>query len=103
MAHALSGALDEALALREEVAFLQAAHISLGKNQGTGEGSYSAREPAVQQLMDQAVQSLEVADILASSALCPWREERLFEGARYALDSLVELWAVEEQEGRGGR
>lgn len=40
---------------------------------------------------------------LASSALCPWREERLFEGARYALDSLVELWAVEEQEGRGGR
>lgn len=69
MAYALSGASAEALALLEEVAFFQAVHISLGNPLGTGEGSYSARDLAVQQLIDRAVQWSEVVDTLAAAGL----------------------------------
>lgn len=31
---------------------------------------------------------------VSSSALCPWREERLFEGAKYAVDSVADEWIM---------
>lgn len=35
---------------------------------------------------------------LGATALCPWREERLYEGARHAIDSVADQWLMEEND-----
>ncbi|MFU2207192.1 type I restriction endonuclease subunit R [Solidesulfovibrio sp. C21] len=68
-AFALAAASDDARSIRDEVAFFQTIRAVLTKT-GTGRGKNSAeREFAVQQLIDRAVASTEIVDILAAAGL----------------------------------
>src|SRR5690606_29983220 len=62
-AFALAAASDEAKVIRDEVAFYQTVRAALEKSSGSGR-SKADRELAVQQLIDQAVISTEIVDIL---------------------------------------
>lgn len=62
-AFALAAASDEAKAIRDEVAFYQAVRAALVKS-GTSGNSKRDREFAVQQLIDRAVVSTDIVDIL---------------------------------------
>lgn len=63
-AYALASASDAAKAIRDEVGFFQAIRAAIAKNTATGKLSDNARAFAVQQLVDRAVASSEIIDIL---------------------------------------
>jgi type I restriction enzyme R subunit len=63
-AYALSSASDEARSIRDEVGFFQAIKAALSKTTATGKISGTERVFAVQQLVDRAVASSEIIDIL---------------------------------------
>ncbi|WP_342714116.1 type I restriction endonuclease subunit R [Bradyrhizobium sp. B039] len=63
-AYALASASDEARVIRDEVGFFQAIRGALAKTTATGKISEKGRAFAVQQLVDRAVASSEIIDIL---------------------------------------
>jgi len=63
-AYALASASDEARTIRDEVGFFQAIRAALAKTTATGKISEKDRSFAVQQLIDRAVASSEIIDIL---------------------------------------
>lgn len=68
-AFALAAASDEARAIRDEVGFFQAVRAALVKT-GEGTGASAAnREFAIQQILDRAVVSTEIVDILAAAGI----------------------------------
>jgi type I restriction enzyme R subunit len=68
-AFALASASDEARALRDEVGFFQTVRAALVKStDGTGK-SAADREFAIQQILDRAVVSTEIVDILAAAGI----------------------------------
>lgn len=68
-AYALAASSDEAKAIRNEVGFFQAVRAALVKP--TAEASQSANQKAlaISQLLDQAVASTEIVDVLAAAGL----------------------------------
>jgi type I restriction enzyme R subunit len=68
-AFALSSASDEARAIRDEIGFFQAIRAALAKTTATGKISEKDRAFAVQQLVDRAVASSEIIDILKVAGL----------------------------------
>ncbi|MFM0190145.1 type I restriction endonuclease subunit R [Paraburkholderia nemoris] len=68
-AFALASASDEARAVRDEVGFFQAVRAALVKS-AEGAGSAAGdREFAIQQILDRAVVSTEIVDILAAAGI----------------------------------
>ena len=68
-AFALASASDEARAIRDEVGFFQTVRAALVKS-ADGSGQSSAdREFAIQQILDRAVVSTEITDILAAAGI----------------------------------
>ncbi|MGE0004835.1 MAG: type I restriction endonuclease subunit R [Parvibaculaceae bacterium] len=68
-AFALASASDEARAFRDEVGFFQAVRAALVKSaDGAGTGAAN-REFAIQQILDRAVVSTEIVDILAAAGI----------------------------------
>ncbi|MBO82395.1 MAG: DEAD/DEAH box helicase [Citromicrobium sp.] len=67
-AFALASASDEAKAIRDEVAFYQTVRVALVKSSGITK-SKKDRELAVQQLIDRAVVSTEIVDILQAAGM----------------------------------
>lgn len=68
-AFALASASDEARGIRDEVGFFQAVRAALVKSSdGTGKGA-ADREFAIQQILDRAVVSTEIVDILAAAGI----------------------------------
>ena len=63
-AYALASASDEARTIRDEVGFFQAIRAALAKTTATGKISEKDRAFAIQQLVDRAVASSEIIDIL---------------------------------------
>ncbi|WP_225204932.1 type I restriction endonuclease subunit R [Novosphingobium huizhouense] len=63
-AYALASASDEARTIRDEVGFFQAIRAALAKTTATGKISEKDRSFVVQQLVDRAVASSEIIDIL---------------------------------------
>lgn len=63
-AYALASASDQARTIRDEVGFFQAIRAALAKTTATGKISEKDRSFAVQQLVDRAVASSEIIDIL---------------------------------------
>lgn len=63
-AYALASASDEGRAIRDEVGFFQAIRAALAKTTASGKISEADRNFAVQQLVDRAVASSEIIDIL---------------------------------------
>lgn len=63
-AYALASASDDARKIRDEVGFFQAVRAAMAKNTATGKLSQSDKSFAVQQLIDRAVASTEIIDIL---------------------------------------
>ena len=68
-AYVLASASDEARAIRDEVGFFQAIRAALAKTTATGKISEKDRAFAVQQLVDRAVASSEIIDILKVAGL----------------------------------
>jgi type I restriction enzyme R subunit len=62
--YALASASDEARVIRDEVGFFQAIRAAIAKSTATGKISEKDRSFAVQQLVDRAVASSEIIDIL---------------------------------------
>ena len=68
-AFALAAASDEARAIRDEIGFFQTVRAALAKTaEGTGK-SAADREFAIQQMLDRAVVSTEIVDILAAAGI----------------------------------
>lgn len=68
-AFALSSASDEARDIRDEVGFFQTVRAALVKSaEGSGKSS-ADREFAIQQILDRAVVSTEIVDILAAAGI----------------------------------
>ena len=68
-AFALAAASDDARQIRDEVGFFQTVRAALVKSaQGTGR-SVADQQLAVQQIIDRAVVSTEIVDILAAAGL----------------------------------
>lgn len=68
-AFALASASDEAAAIRDEVGFFQTVRAALVKSaEGGGNGS-ADRDFAIQQLLNRAVVSTEIVDILAAAGI----------------------------------
>ncbi|MGE4305005.1 MAG: type I restriction endonuclease subunit R [Novosphingobium sp.] len=63
-AYALASASDEAREIRNEIGFFQAVRAAIAKNTATGKLSQADKMLAVQQLIDRAVASAEIVDIL---------------------------------------
>ena len=63
-AYALASASDEAREIRDEIGFFQAVRAAMAKNTATGKLSQADKTLAVQQLIDRAVASAEIVDIL---------------------------------------
>ncbi|WP_245493078.1 MULTISPECIES: type I restriction endonuclease subunit R [unclassified Mesorhizobium] len=68
-AYALASASDEARAIRDEVGFFQAARAALAKTTAKGKLSDRAKTFAVEQLLNQAVASAEIVDILKAAGI----------------------------------
>ena len=68
-AYALAAASDYAATVRDEVGFFQAVRATLNKKTVTGKLSAHDRTFAVQQLIDQAVASSEIVDVLRATGL----------------------------------
>jgi type I restriction enzyme R subunit len=63
-AYALASASDEAREIRDEIGFFQAVRAAIAKSTATGKLSQADKTQAVQQLIDRAVASAEIVDIL---------------------------------------
>jgi type I restriction enzyme R subunit len=63
-AFALAAASDDAQAIRDEVGFFQAVRAAIAKNTATGKLGSADRNFAVRQLIDRAVASTEIIDVL---------------------------------------
>jgi type I restriction enzyme R subunit len=68
-AYALASASDEAREIRDEVGFFQAVRAAIAKSTLTGKISAKDRAFAVQQLVDRAVASSEIVDVLKVAGL----------------------------------
>lgn len=68
-AYALASASDAAKAIRDEVGFFQAVRAAIAKSTATGKLSDNARAFAVQQLVDRAIASSEIIDILKTAGI----------------------------------
>jgi len=68
-AFALASGSDEARALRDEVGFFQTVRVALVKSADTAGLSGADREFAIQQILDRAVVSTEIVDILAAAGI----------------------------------
>lgn len=68
-AFALAAATDEARVIRDEVGFFQAVRAALVKSTDNGGRSGVDREFAIQQILDRAVVSTEIVDILAAAGI----------------------------------
>lgn len=68
-AFALAAASDYARSIRDEVGFFQAVRAVLNKTMPTGKISTAERAFAVQQLIDQAVASSEIVDVLKAAGI----------------------------------
>ncbi len=68
-AFALAAASDEARGIRDEVAFFQTIRAALTKTGISGGKTSAEREFAVQQIINRAVASTEIVDILAAAGL----------------------------------
>ena len=68
-AFALAAASDDARKIRDEVAFFQTIRVALVKSSGSGGKSSVEREFAIQQIVNRAVVSTEIVDILAAAGL----------------------------------
>lgn len=68
-AFALASASDEARAIRDEVGFFQTVRAALVKSADGAGKSAADREFAIQQILDRAVVSTEIVDILAAAGI----------------------------------
>lgn len=68
-AFALTSASDEARDIRDEVGFFQTVRAALVKSADGGDKSAADREFAIQQILDRAVVSTEIVDILAAAGI----------------------------------
>jgi type I restriction enzyme R subunit len=68
-AFALTSASDEARDVRDEVGFFQTVRAALVKSADSGGKSGADREFAIQQILDRAVVSTEIVDILAAAGI----------------------------------
>jgi type I restriction enzyme, R subunit len=68
-AYALASASDAAAGIRDEVGFFQAVRAAIGKPTATGAISQADRVFAVQQLIDRAVASTEIIDVLRAAGM----------------------------------
>ena len=68
-AFALASASDKAREIRDEVGFFQAVRAALVKSAGGAGKSAADREFAIQQILDRAVVSTEIVDILAAAGI----------------------------------
>ena len=68
-AFALASATDEAREIRDEVGFFQTVRAALVKSLDGGGGSAADREFAIQQILDRAVVSTGIVDILAAAGI----------------------------------
>ena len=68
-AFSLAAASDEALRIRDDVAFFTAVRTALEKNVARGDKSRKAHELAIQQIVNRAIVSTEIVDILAAAGL----------------------------------
>lgn len=68
-AFALAAASDEANAIRDDVAFFQIVRAALVKSSSAGGRPGADREFAIQQLLDRAVVSTEIVDILPAAGI----------------------------------
>jgi type I restriction enzyme R subunit len=68
-AFALASASDEARAIRDDVGFFQTVRAALGKSAEIAGKTSADREFAIQQILDRAVVSTEIVDILAAAGI----------------------------------
>ncbi|MCR9195201.1 MAG: type I restriction endonuclease subunit R, partial [Hyphomonas sp.] len=68
-AYALASASDEAASIRDEVGFFQTVRAAIAKSTAKGAISGSDRAFAVQQLIDRAVASTEIIDVLRAAGI----------------------------------
>ena len=68
-AYALASASDDAREVRDEIGFFQAVRAAIAKSTATGKLSQADKNFAVQQLIDRAVASAEIIDILKVSGI----------------------------------
>jgi type I restriction enzyme, R subunit len=68
-AYALAAASAEAAKIRDDVGFFQAVRATIAKSTGTGAISQADRSFAVQQLIDRAVASSEIIDVLRAAGI----------------------------------
>ena len=68
-AFSLSSASDEARAIRDEVGFFQTVRAALVKSAAIRSGSSADKDFAIQQILDRAVVSTEIVDILAAAGI----------------------------------
>lgn len=68
-AYALASASDEAATIRDEIGFFQAVRAALVKTTASGKLSDRAKSLAVEQLLNQAVASAEIVDVLQAAGL----------------------------------
>jgi len=68
-AFGLAASSDEARATRDEVGFFQTIRAALVKSSGASGVSTAQRDMAIKQIVDRAVVSTEIVDILAASGL----------------------------------
>lgn len=68
-AYALASASDEASAIRDEVGFFQTIRAAIAKSTAQGSISGTDRAFAVQQLIDRAVASTEIIDVLRAAGI----------------------------------
>ncbi|WNV10978.1 type I restriction endonuclease subunit R [Tardiphaga sp. 709] len=69
VAFSLASASDEAREIRDEVGFFQTVRIALVKSAESAGLSNTQREFAIQQILDRAVVSTEIVDILAAAGI----------------------------------
>jgi type I restriction enzyme R subunit len=68
-AYALASASDAAAAIRDDVAFFQTIRAAIAKSTASGSISQADRTFAVQQLIDRAVASTEIIDVLRAAGI----------------------------------
>lgn len=68
-AYALAAASDYAATIKNEVGFFQAVRATLNKTTATGKISQTDRNFAIQQLINQAVASSEIVDVLQAAGM----------------------------------
>lgn len=54
--------------------------------------------PILPDALDTLTSNAWTGGVLATTALCPWREDRLVEGLRIAFDTIIDDWILREQE-----